>query len=281
MKAKDFFNLKPMNWLNKINEKTQVKNVKVSDNYKKETEVVMDNMKNNSLWSELKPIELSKIVKVTFPDTKYFKEETPKHQIVIHHTVSGPKVDGDISTWLSGTNRIATHVIIDRNGIVYQCFGSRFWAHHIGVKSDFLKGLGFKDYGTRNVTLNKSSISIELDSWGQLEKLGQNKYKTYYGSIINLDDKLVTKYDAKFKDNMYYESYTIAQLKSLGELLLLWNKTYSIPLEYQGDAIFNVDKDALSGKAGVFTHVSYRSDKSDCHPDANLKDLLKTISTLI
>jgi len=34
---------------------------------------------------------------------------------------------------------------------------------------------------------------------------------------------------------------------------------------------------AYALKPGVWTHVSYRSDKSDCHPDPNLIQMLKTL----
>jgi len=34
---------------------------------------------------------------------------------------------------------------------------------------------------------------------------------------------------------------------------------------------------ALDGKAGIWTHVSYRYDKSDCHPQPELINMLKTL----
>ncbi len=41
--------------------------------------------------------------------------------------------------------------------------------------------------------------------------------------------------------------------------------------------MFETNKQALNGYHGVFTHVSYREDKSDCHPQPELIQMLKSI----
>ena len=66
---------------------------------------------------------------------------------MIHHTVSDPyKVAGDVGHWTSDTGRIATSCIIDITGTINKCFEFNYWAHHLGIKEDFLKFKGFKDY---------------------------------------------------------------------------------------------------------------------------------------
>lgn len=62
------------------------------------------------------------IIKINFPEDQYFREETKKEQIVLHHTVSGIGVDGDISHWIGTTERIVTCIIVDREGKIHQCF---------------------------------------------------------------------------------------------------------------------------------------------------------------
>ena len=165
--------------------------------------------------------------------------------------------------------------MIDRQGVVHQCFNSKYWASHLGVKSDFLKLKGYNDYNKRNRILDKASISIELDSWGPLTKVGDNKYKTIYGNTISGIN--VVEYPNKFREAVYYEKYTDEQIKSLGEMLILWSEKYNIPLKYNED-MWDVTNNALKGTPGVWTHVSYRADKSDCHPDKDLIAMLKTIS---
>jgi hypothetical protein len=45
---------------------------------------------------------------------------------------------------------------------------------------------------------------------------------------------------------------------------------FQIPVDYSYDDFFKVSKKALSGQKGVFTHNSYRSDKSDVSPQPKL-----------
>lgn len=240
----------------------------------------------DSKWSDLKKVDINKIKQVKFEKTKYFEEESAKTQIVLHHTVSGTGPRGDIETFTNNTSRIATHFIIDRNGDIYQMFSSKYWAHHLGVQGQVFRKYNFTDAITRNALLDKCSISIELDSWGTLYKMADNRYRNDYGRTISINDEDVIYYGNDFKQvngfngKKGFERYTIEQLKSLGELLLLFNNKYNIPLDYKGDEMFNVDIRALSGESGIWTHVSYRSDKTDCHPDPNLISLLKSLNSL-
>lgn len=244
-------------------------------------------------WSKLKPINLSKIEPVDFPDDQYHPYEYKKKQIVLHHTVSGDAsgggeydgVSGDIRTWLGDSSKIATCIIIERDGTPYQCFSSKYWGHHLGISNSLIKSRGFNDWTTRNVELNKESIAIEIDNWGWLDKVSTNRYKTPYGNTITLDDSKVIEYNPSFRGKKYFESYTKEQLKTTGELLLFWKEKYGIPLDYKGDKMFDIDNRAIGGEPGVWTHTSYRPypdkyQKWDCHPDPNLKAMLKTIANI-
>lgn len=229
-------------------------------------------------WSKLEPIKLSKIETVNFPADRYYPSVSTKDQIVLHHTVSGPGVRGDINTWISDSRRIATHIIIGRDGTPYQCYSSRYWAHHLGITKKYLRENGYADYRWRNGKLNRQSIGVELDSWGWLEKVGDKEYKTYYKNTVHLEDEEVIYYKDGYKGKNYYEAYTEEQLKTAGELILYWKDLYDIDISYKGDKMFSVCREALKGEPGVWTHTSYREDKSDCHPDPNLISMLKTIS---
>ena len=60
---------------------------------------------------------------IYFPSDQYFQtENTGKKQIVLHHTVSGQGVNGDIAWWRSTAAHIATSMIIGHDGKIYQCF---------------------------------------------------------------------------------------------------------------------------------------------------------------
>ena len=57
---------------------------------------------------------------------------------------------------------------------------------------------------------------------------------------------------------------------------------YSIPFKYDYNELFGtgtVSIAALSGKKGVYTHNSVRTDKSDVFPQKELIEMLKSIST--
>jgi len=228
-----------------------------------------------------KPIDLNKIKLVDFPESHYGKEEYKKEQIVLHHTVSGNSIRGDIAQWLLTTKRIGTCIIVERDGTPNQCFSSKYWAGHIGAG---------------NINLDYHSIGVELDNWGpiimgsgenmtfgkkangtpNIIKTIKDKKYTVYGSIVDVP---VTRYTDKFRGYEYYESYTAAQIQAVAELIMLWNAKYGISLSYNED-MWAVSKKALSGQNGIWTHCSYRgpSEKQDCHPDPNLISMLKSLS---
>lgn len=233
---------------------------------------------------ELFKLNLSEIKTVHFPDDQYYKKYTEKNQIVLHHTVSGQGVNGDIRWWLMTEQKVATHLILDWKGDIYQCYSSKYWGHHLGVKKLFLNSKGFLDYKTRNKLLNKSSIGIEIDSWGGLIKYQDEWYpakwskkkKKYIPNISVKPIKNVQIYKDEYRGFYGYEKYTYEQIDSLRKILIYFNEKYNIPLTYNDD-MWDVSKKALSGASGIWTHTSYRPDKSDCHPQPELIQMLKSL----
>ena len=215
-----------------------------------------------------------------FLESQYCREQTAKKQIVIHHTVSGDGLEGDVAWWQHTPERIATSYIIDRQGRLHRCFPDNFWAYHLGCrKSDFLKlSLPYQK-------LDAQSVGIELDSWGALVQHTDNQFypiKWLAGKASpNLQCrpvKNVYEYctQQKYKGIQYYERYTTAQLATLRELLVYLLDKHHIAANYSSD-IWNVCPRALKGETGIFSHTSYRSDKSDAHPQVELVNLLKSL----
>lgn len=226
------------------------------------------NVYGSNKWSDLKPFDTKggKLKQVDWE--KFYDEKFTKKQIVLHHTVSGPGITGDLKTWENYKSSIGTCVVIDRNGTVNQLFPSSRWAWQLGV-------------GKRS--LEQQAIGIELDNWGQLEER-DGEYYAIYGNNVKLEEKDVTYYPRGFRGEQIFESYPEAQLRSLGELLLLWGKKYNITLKYNDD-MWDLSESALTGAPGVWTHVSYRpwpanKNKWDCHPQPELIAMLKTIGGL-
>ena len=240
------------------------------------------------------PLDLTKIIPVDdLPDKVYFPEETTKKQIVLHHTVSNPiSVEGDVKTWTQSNNGVSTCVIIQGDGVPYQLYSSKYWSHHLGISSKFLKEKGFTDFMSRNTILNKASLGIEIDNWGGLVLgdgatkkdfgkgpvvLQKDKFYTAYGNIINVNSNDIIEFKDGFRGYKHFQKYTQAQIDTTAELLLLWKNKWNIPLTYNED-MWDVNVGALSGKPGVWTHTSFRSDKSDCFPQPELIEMLKSIS---
>jgi N-acetylmuramoyl-L-alanine amidase len=218
-------------------------------------------------------LNLNELIQVDFPEDQYFKEETNKNQIVLHHTVSGGDALGDINYWKSNPDKVATAIVADRSGKIYQCYSTKYWAYHLGLKT------------SSNVPLNKGSIGIEIDSWGGLVKhTDGNWYPAVWDTTLkkytpNLKVKAienVVEFTQGFRGFYGFEKYTDAQIESVRKLLVFWNEKYKIPLKYNSD-MWDISQKALNGESGVWTHVSYRSDKSDCYPDERLIAMLKSL----
>jgi len=220
----------------------------------------------------LKKLNLKEIITVNFPEAQYIRESNTKNQIVIHHTVSGQGVNGDIAWWRSTADRVGTAIIVGWDGKIYQCFGSKYWAYHLGLKTG------------NNKKLNQESIGIEIDAWGGLVRTNRLWYpakwdgdlKKFVGNTSVAPIQNVQVYEQGFRGFYGFEKYTDAQIEAVRELLVFWNGRYKIPLDYNED-MWDISNKALSGQGGVWTHVSYRKDKSDCHPQPELVKMLKSL----
>ncbi|MEA3451028.1 MAG: N-acetylmuramoyl-L-alanine amidase, partial [Bacteroidota bacterium] len=123
-------------------------------------------MKHDGILKDIKQID--------FPETDYYREKVEKKQICLHHTVSGGSAQAVANYWKSLSNRIATCMIIEKDGTPYQLFGSHYHAGHVGnVKGECeIFKLPFR-------SPSKNSFGIELINWGALTKRNDNLYTAY------------------------------------------------------------------------------------------------------
>lgn len=217
-------------------------------------------------------LDIKTIKSYPAPEKEYHKEEFKKEQIVIHHTASGGNSKGDMD-YLNNDAQGAVNCsfFIDRDGTIWQAFSSKYYAAHLGVPtSTFTK---FK-VNNNVANLHKHSIAIELDSWGYLSEKG-DKYYSYANVEVKAEN--VITYPEGFLGQKYYEKYYDKQLQALKDLLIYLCDAYKISKEYNSD-MWKVSVDALSGKNGIHTHISYReSGKWDCHPDPKLIQTLQNL----
>lgn len=242
--------------------------------------------------------ELSKYAKYKFiyyPENNYKRKQTPKLQLVLHHTASGGNASGDILWWehevaRTGT-QVATAFILMRDGTILQLFSTYYWAWHLGIEDKL-----FTEYGTQginNTTLNSQSIGIEIDNWGGLINSGGNWYPAASPKSQAIPQKDVIEYKAPQYPHGYhgytaFEKYTTEQISSLRVLISAIVKgNPKIALNYSGDGMWGTynnstnqwmaDNRAFAETPGIWTHVSYQPNKSDCQPQPELVDLLKTL----
>jgi len=215
-----------------------------------------------------------KVIQTPLPINQYYPEPQKKLQIVLHHTVSNPlSPQGDIGFWRSDSTRIATYCIISYDGTINRCFPSNAWAHHLGVKTSELKSIGFKDFMIRNNILNRNSIAIELDGWGGVTKYHDNFFNVYGKPL----DKSLDVIECKWRGYEYFQKYSDEQIQALEELISYLMKTYSIPSYGIKDGNIDLRKDALNSVPGIYSHSSYRLDKSDLYPDERIFRMLKNL----
>lgn len=223
-------------------------------------------------------LDVTKIKQVPLSESQYLKEEAVKTQIVLHHTAGNSSGPATIKMWnTDDRGRIATCVTISGKGLskdtfdgeICQAFSSKYWAYHLGIKGDV-----FRANGVPAKNLDKTSIGIEICSWGPLEKRG-DKFYNYVDREVPADQ--VTELATPYKGHKYYHRYTDAQIESVRQLLTYWKQLYNIDLTYRDADMWTVSKRALLGENGVYTHNSYRKDKTDIHPCPRMIAMLKTL----
>lgn len=222
-------------------------------------------------------LDLTKIKQVPLKETEYFKKEYAKTQIVLHHTAGNSSAVNVANDWNKDTRgRIATCVVISGpgaknsyDGEIVQCFSSRYWAYHLGIKGDV-----FKAYKVPHRVLDQISIGIEICNWGQLDKVG-DKFYNYVNREVPVDQ--VTELPEAYKGYKYFHKYSDAQIESTKNLITYWRDIYNIPLTYDYNQMFVVNTKALKGEKGLYTHNSYRKDKIDIYPCPRMIEMLKSL----
>lgn len=210
---------------------------------------------------------LDTIKQLPFPETEYFKAVYEKGQIVLHHTVSDGSANAVADWWMSKPSRVGTPIVIDKKGVIHQLFSSRFYAGHVGDVSDEMKA-----FSLPYRSCSKNSIGVEIVNLGALTKKGDKLYNAYNREYTDA----FVRYPELYRGYEYFAKYTDEQIESLRRLLIYWCNRYDIPTNYNPD-IWDVNKNALNGTKGIYTHTSFRYDKSDLHPQAELITMLKSL----
>ena len=192
------------------------------------------------------------------------KSKAYKKQIVLHHTAGG-SAKSSIDYWNNSADKIGTAFVIDRCGKILQAFPSWCWAYALGINQANYK------------LIESQAIQIELANYGQLKMYGNSVHHEFYSAYGNkVSPDIVETLPISFRGGKYYEQYSNEQIDSLILLIKYLADVYNIDAKFKSD-IFDLNQRALRGDGGLYTHCSYRADKSDIFPQPNLIDALKSI----
>ena len=213
-------------------------------------------------------LEIAKIVQKRLSNDQFFQDLHPKTQIYLHHTAGGPNAVSVANYFQQKEGKVATAFVIGADGTIVQLFSSKHWAYHLGLKPEV-----FAEKGVDYKSLDKISIGIEICNYGPLAKKNGYFYNYVGGKV---DRSQITELKSKYKGHIWWQKYTDEQIESTRQLLVYLCDTYGISKEY-ADVIFDIDKRALKGENGVFTHNSVRHDKSDIYPCPRMIEMLKNL----
>lgn len=209
------------------------------------------------------------IVQYPMPLNQYMQAVTGKNQVVLHGTAGNAYAKNVYDYWNGTAERVATCVVISATGEIWQGFSSKFWGAHIGQAHGIAKwNLPYYEY-------SQTSIGIEICNWGWLTKRG-NKF--YSWTNVEVPASEVITYEKGFRGNKFYHRYTPEQIIAVEKLLRYWNQVYGIPLTYNEKDMWDLSLNAHKNVPGIYTHNSFRLDKSDIHPQPEMITMLKKLT---
>jgi len=205
-------------------------------------------------------------------DSAYFKNESHKSTICLHHTAGGPNPFNAMAGWNQKNDKVATSYLIAgksdasnsyKDGDIVEAFDPKYWGWHLGISTP------------NNTQLNSQAIAIEVANWGQLTKRADGAFINYVGGVIPPQE--VFTFQTPFKGYSYFHKYTDAQVQALKELIQKLIVDFKISDKFNPD-MFDLSQNALKGDGGVWAHVSYRpSGKWDICPQTNIVTMLTSI----
>lgn len=209
------------------------------------------------------------IVKKHLQNGQYLTQAYEKFSQFLHHTI-GTSAMSAWRWWNSTPDRVGTPYIIERDGVIMECFDPKMWAFHLGVSGD-------------DNWHEKHSINYELVSAGALHLVDGDFlfYPLWPNKVhaVTIPEEEVYTFDKPWKGFKYWHIYTDDQIDAL--IWLMGRNMLEFPtLEFENDidTMFEYDPDVVEKHLhGVFTHSSVRKDKSDVFPYPPLIKALKKL----
>lgn len=143
--------------------------------------------------------------------------------IVIHYTASGGTGLADAKFFeRQAKSGASAHVVLGRDGIVYQCESFKNIAHHAG--RSIWRGVP---------SCNAYSIGIEVDNWGILSRRADHTYRSWTGEVVPPENVVLLPHKARTTVDAW-EIYPEPQLVVLDDLVRALIETYPTLKEVVG-----------------------------------------------
>ena len=214
--------------------------------------------------------------RIDFPGNQYVQKKTVKKTFVIHHSAGWDNARGMFKDWATDKKgRVSTAYGIIDEGIIFQGFDASLYsgyAIYVNAESNLLpeRLKAFKT-GKQDIFLNEQAVQCEICNWGYLTEKN-SKFYSWAGALVPAEK--VTYYPDLYKGHHWYEQYTKKEIESLENLILYHAIKDNIPVRYNPD-MWDISERAIRGAEGVWSHTSYRTDKSDAHPQPDLIAMLE------
>lgn len=230
-------------------------------------------------------LDVKLISQENLTDDQYVREDCSsiKKIFVLHHTAGGASAINAINGWQKTSERVATAFVIagkpskndtHKDGQIYQAFGSKYWAYHIYFAQKVNQIPDKYKKSSLDQKIAKESIGVEICNWGFLTKGDDGVFRTYVNTIVPAEE--VVEFANPYRGHKYYHAYTDAQISSLKDLIVHICDKYNISKKFNSD-MFEISINALDGVGGIWSHTSYRSDKTDLNPQPKLIQMLKDV----
>lgn len=226
-------------------------------------------------------------------------------QICLHDTAGHGHPDNTKATWdnlAKNGNFVGTNFIIggklnphiwksgDLNqydGEILQAFELDEFSWQLGVMlcPQYTGGITLSRMNA--ASLEASNIGIEICNYEYAIPKGDH-FETYFSTPqypCIIPEEEIIDLGREWRGHRYWHNYTDAQIDSLANLLLALKSKFDIDFSIfsQGfdDWWFSeageVNINALNGKAGIWNHTNYRSEKGDLHPDKRILEVLNFV----
>lgn len=154
---------------------------------------------------------------VRSPNHGGYLENKEPDTIVIHYT-AGSSAESSVRSLCSEKSKASAHLVIGRDGSIFQLVPFNMIAWHAGQSSH-------EETGRRG--LNKFSIGIELDNAGLLTKQSENSYLSWFGKSYPANEVLAATHRNQ-QTEKFWHLYTEEQLTACLEVCRILSAHYPI-----------------------------------------------------